>query len=196
MSLSHVLEAQERTASGTGAARAVRRADLVPAIVYGGKSEPLRVAVNKKQLDAECNTAGFFSRVLTLNINGKNQQVLAKDVQFHPVTDVVLHVDFQRVDKDSRVNVHVPINFINEDKSPAIKRGATLNVVVHKLEITCSPTEIPEMISVDLAKLEMGGSVVLDDVKLPANVKPANAKRDHVIATLVGGSKDDAKEEA
>ncbi len=113
MSLSHVLEAQERTASGTGAARAIRRADLVPAIIYGGKSEPLRVAVNKKQLDAECSTTGFFSRILNLTINGKNQQVLAKDVQLHPVTDVVLHVDFQRVDKDSRVRVHVPIHFIN-----------------------------------------------------------------------------------
>ncbi len=196
MSLSHVLEAQERTASGTGAARAIRRADLVPAIIYGGKSEPLRVAVNKKQLDAECSTTGFFSRILNLTINGKNQQVLAKDVQLHPVTDVVLHVDFQRVDKDSRVRVHVPIHFINEEKAPGVKRGGTLNVIAHKLEVTCSPTEIPESITIDLIKLDMHGSVVLDDVKLPANVKPANAARDHVIATLVGGAKDAEKEEA
>ena len=196
MSLSHVLEAQERTASGTGAARAVRRSDLVPAIVYGGKAEPLRVAVNKKQLDAECSTTGFFSRILTLNINGKNQQVLAKDLQLHPVTDVVLHADFQRVDKDSRVHVHVPIHFINEEKAPGVKRGGTLNVIAHKLEIICSPTEIPEMITIDLIKLDMNGSVVLDDLKLPANVKPANAARDRVIATLVGGAKDAEKEEA
>lgn len=194
MSLSHVLETQERTASGTGAARAIRRADLVPAIIYGGKSEPLRVAVNKKQLDAECSTAGFFSRIITLDVNGKTQQVLAKDVQLHPVTDVVLHVDFQRVDKDSRVRVHVPINFLNEEKAPGVKRGGTLNVIAHKLEVICSPTEIPEMITIDLIKLDMHGSVVLDDVKLPANVKPANAERDHVIATLVGGAKDAEKE--
>ena len=195
MSLSsHVLEAQERTASGTGSARAIRRSDLVPAIVYGGTAEPFMVAVNKKQLDAECSTAGFFSRIFTLNVNGKSHQVLAKDVQLHPVTDVALHVDFQRVDKDSRVRVHVQLNFINEEKSPGVKRGGTLNVIVHKLEIVCSPMEIPESLTVDLIKLDMNGSIVLDDVKLPANVKPANAARDHVIATLVGGAKDKEEE--
>ncbi|MES2608263.1 MAG: 50S ribosomal protein L25/general stress protein Ctc [Pseudomonadota bacterium] len=195
MSLSsHVLEAQERTASGTGSARAIRRSDLVPAIVYGGTAEPFMVAVNKKQLDAECSTAGFFSRIITLNVNGKSHQVLAKDVQLHPVTDVALHVDFQRVDKDSRVRVHVQLNFINEEKSPGVKRGGTLNVIVHKLEIVCSPVEIPESLTVDLIKLDMNGSIVLDDVKLPANVKPANAARDHVIATLVGGAKDKEEE--
>ncbi len=190
MSLSHVLEAQERTSSGTGSARAIRRANLVPAIVYGGKSEPLMVAVNEKQLNLECNTAGFFSRVITLDVNGSKHQVLAKDVQLHPVTDVPLHVDFQRVDKDSRVFVHVPLNFINEDKSPGVKRGGTLNIVIHKLEIVCSPVEIPEIITVDLIKLTMGESITLDDVSLPSNVKAANPARDRVIATLVGGAKE------
>ncbi|MDP3371660.1 MAG: 50S ribosomal protein L25/general stress protein Ctc [Candidatus Paracaedibacteraceae bacterium] len=194
MSLSHVLEAQERTASGTGSARAIRRANLVPAIVYGGKSEPLMVAINEKQLNLECNQTGFFSRILTLNVNGKEQQVLAKDIQLHPVTDVPLHVDFQRVDKNSRVHVNVPINFINEDRAPGVKRGGTLNIIAHKLEIICSPVEIPEVLTIDLIKLDMGGSVTLDNVTLPANVKPANPARDHVIATLVGGAKEADKE--
>jgi large subunit ribosomal protein L25 len=194
MSSSHVLEAQERTASGTGSARAIRRSNLIPAIVYGGKSEPFMVAVNEKQLNVECNTAGFFSRIITLDVGGKKHQVLAKDVQLHPVTDVPLHVDFQRVDKDSRVRVHVPINFINEEKAPGVKRGGTLNVVAHKLEIICSPTEIPEVLTVDLIKLEIGGSVTLDDLKLPGTVKAANPTRDRVIATLVGGAKDAEKE--
>ncbi len=194
MSLSHVLEAQERTASGTGSARAIRRANLVPAIVYGGKNEPLMVAVNEKQLNTECNQTGFFSRILTLNVNGKEQPVIAKDIQLHPVTDAPLHVDFQRVDKNSRIHVFVPINFVNEEKAPGVKRGGTLNVVAHKLEIICSPTAIPEALTIDLIKLDMGGSITLDDLQLPADVKPANAARDRVIATLVGGAKDASKE--
>jgi large subunit ribosomal protein L25 len=194
MSLSHVIEAQERTASGTGSSRAIRRSNLIPAIVYGGKAEPLMVALNEKQLNAECNTTGFFSRIITLDVNGKQHQVLAKDVQLHPVTDVPLHVDFQRVDKDSRVRVHVPITFLNEEKSPGVKRGGTLNVVAHKLEIICSPTEIPEVLTVNLIKLDMGGSVTLDDLKLPGTIKPANPVRDRVIATLVGGAKEVEKE--
>ncbi|MES2253179.1 MAG: 50S ribosomal protein L25/general stress protein Ctc [Pseudomonadota bacterium] len=194
MPLSHILEAQERTASGTGSARAIRRAHLVPAILYGGEAEPMMVAVNEKQLNKECNTAGFFSRIFTLNVNGKNHQVLAKDVQLHPVSDAPLHVDFQRVDKDSRVRVYVQVNFINEEKAPGIKRGGTLNVVTQKLEIICSPMEIPESITVDLVKLDMGGNITLDMVTLPANVKPANAARDGVIATLVGGAKAAAEE--
>ncbi len=193
MSTTHVLDAQERTAAGTGASRAIRRADLIPAIVYGGDTAPLMIAVNEKQLLRECMVAGFFSRIFVLKINGKDHQVLAKDLQLHPVTDHPLHVDFQRIDKDSRVRIHVPIHFLNEDKAPGVKRGGTLNVIAHSLEVICSPSEIPESITIDLIKLDMGGSVTLDVVALPANVKPANKTRDHVIATLVGG-KEEAKE--
>ena len=96
--------------------------------------------------------------------------------------------------ENSRVHVHVPINFINEEKAPGVKRGGTLNVIVHKLEIACSPMEIPETITVDLITLDMGGSITIDAVQLPANIKPANAARDRVIATLVGGAKDADKE--
>jgi large subunit ribosomal protein L25 len=192
--LAHILDAQERTAAGTGVARAIRRDKMVPAIIYGGKSEPLMIAVDEKQLLKETQTAGFFSRIITLKLNNKETPVLAKDVQLHPVTDMPLHVDFQRIDKDSRVHVHVPFQFINEEKSPGIKRGATLNIVAHNLEVICSPNAIPEMITVDLSKLEMNGSVTLDTIKLPANVKAANEARDHVIATLVGGAKEAAAE--
>lgn len=188
MNTARVLEAKERTATGTGVARALRRDNMIPAIVYGGQTEPMMIAVNEKELLRETHTSGFFSRVFTLKINGKDHSVLAKDVQLHPVTDAPLHVDFQRVDKNSRVHVHVPLHFLNEDKSPALKRGATLNVVIHNLEVVCAPTAIPEGLSVDLLSLEMGGSVTLDTIKLPEGVTAAHPSRDHVIATLVGGS--------
>jgi large subunit ribosomal protein L25 len=185
----------ERTASGTGVARALRRDKMIPGIIYGGKDEPVMVAVNEKQLVKEATVSGFFSRVLTLKIDNKEHAVLAKDLQVHPVTDAPLHVDFQRIDKNSRIHVYVPLHFINEDKSPALKRGATLNVVHHRLEVVCAPTDIPESFTVDLTKLEMNSSVTLDWIELPASVKAANAKRDNVIATLVGGAKDAAEAE-
>jgi large subunit ribosomal protein L25 len=190
MQTAHILEGKERVGSGTGAARALRRGKLIPAIIYGGKDEPLKIALDEKQLLKETSVSGFFGRVITLKIDNKEHAVLAKDVQLHPVTDLPLHVDFQRIDKNSRVHVQVPIHFINEEKSPGVKRGGTLNIIAHNLEIVCSPSEIPEGITIDLITLDMNGSVTLDSIKLPAGVKAANAVRDHVIATLVGGSKD------
>ncbi len=195
MNTAHVLDAQQKMANGTGVARALRRDHLVPAIVYGGSEQPMMIAVNEKQLLVETSTAGFFSRLLTLKIDNKDHQVLAKDVQLHPVTDRPMHVDFIRVDKNSRIRVHVPIHFINEDKSPALKRGATLNVVLHNLEVSCAPAAIPESFTVDLSTLEMGCSVNLDAIKLPQDVSAVNATRDHVVATLVGGAKEAASEE-
>lgn len=192
MTTTHILEAHERTATGTGVARALRRENLIPAIVYGGKEEPMMIAVNEKQLLRETNTSGFFSRVITLKIDNNEHAVLAKDVQLHPVTDMPLHADFQRIDANSRVHIHVPLHFINEDKSTALKRGATLNVVAHTLEVVCSPKAIPESFTIDLAGLEPHGSVTLDWIQMPEGVKAANATRDNVIATLVGGAKDAA----
>lgn len=192
MATAHNLKAQQRKNSGTGSARALRREHMVPAIVYGGNQEPLKISLDHKDLLREIHTPGFFSRVLVLNLDGSDQKVLAKDLQLHPVSDEPLHVDFQRIDQNSRLHVHVPLRFINEDKSQALKRGATLNVVIHSLEIICSPHDIPESFTIDLSSLEMGGSITLDHVSLPKDVKPAHPTRDHVIATLVGGAKDSA----
>lgn len=192
----HILQVQEKLSTGTGVARALRRDALVPGVVYGGSSEPEMIAVDEKELLKEVHTPGILSRIITLKNSSKEQQVIVKDIQLHPVTDKVIHIDFQRVDANSQIKVSVPIHFTGQERSPALKRGASLNVVQHKLEILCNPNSIPESLTIDLSSLSMGGSVTLDNVELPKDAKPFNAKRDHVIATLVGGSKDKTEESA
>ena len=182
------LQAQERTSAGTGEARALRRQGMVPGIIYGDNKEPQMVAVDYKALNLECHTLAFYSQVITLEIGKKKQEVIAKDVQLHPVTDTPLHIDFQRVNKDSKIHVSVAVTYDNEDKAPGIKRGGTLNIIIHTLEIVCPPHSIPENLVVDLTGLEMGTSVHLDALKLPAGAKAAHPERDHVLATIVAPS--------
>ena len=114
------LKAEERQGTGTGVARALRREGKIPGIIYGGKNEPQPIAVDLKAVNAEIQKPGFFSRVYSVEIDKTKVQVIARDIQFHPVTDVALHVDFQRVDKDSKINVSVPVEYINEDKAPGL----------------------------------------------------------------------------
>ena len=131
MSVAEILSAKSRENNGSGPARALRREAKVPGIIYGDKKDPEMISVNFKDLAREYQTSNFFSKVFTLDIDGRKQDVIAKDIQLHPVSDAPLHVDFQRVNKHSKVNVFVPIKFINEDKSPAIKRGGALNIIIH-----------------------------------------------------------------
>jgi large subunit ribosomal protein L25 len=191
MSQPLIIEAQSRAKAGTGTSRSLRREGMIPAIVYGNKQEPEMIAVNAREINKELQHAGFFSRLINLSIAGKNQNVLVKDVQIHPVTDLPLHVDFMRVNKDSKVHVSVQLHFVNEDKAPAIKRGGLLNVIVHSLEVVCSPESIPESLNVDLNGLEMHHSVQLSSIKLPAGVKAAHPERDAVIATVVAPAGED-----
>lgn len=193
MSNAEALTAQSRENKGTGPARALRRADMVPGIIYGDKKDPEMIAVGFKELAKEHLSSNFFSRVFTLDINGKRQQVIARDIQLHPVTDAPLHIDFQRVNKESKINLSVPLTFINEDKSPAIKRGGALNVIIHSLEIICSPHLIPENLVVDLSGVELHQSIVIEHLKLPEGAKAANPIRDNVLATIVvpSGSADE-----
>ena len=184
MSSPRILEAKERTATGSGVARAVRREKRVPGIVYGDTKDPFMVTICQKSLLTECSRPGFFSRIMTLNVDGKDHVVIARDIQYHTVTDMPLHIDFQRVTKNSRVVVQIPIHFINEDKSPTLKRGGTLNVIVHALDIQCSPDSIPESFTIDLSGIDGNHSITLDSLTLPHNVKAANAQRDHVLATV------------
>jgi large subunit ribosomal protein L25 len=194
MTESHVFQAQARAQAGTGTARAVRREGMVPGIIYGDSKEPQMISLNSRELEREFTSLAFFSRIYTIDTGKQKQQVIAKDVQLHPVTDAPLHIDFQRINKDSKVNVSVPVRYINEEKSPGIKRGGTLNVIVHSLEIVCSPLAIPQELTVDLAGLESGKSINLDVIALPEGAKAANAARDNVLATLVGASADAAEE--
>ena len=196
MSTGLELQAQERVGRGTGVARALRRQGMIPGIIYGDNKEPEMIAVDYKVLNHECQSLAFFSKIVTLSLGNKKQQVLVKDVQLDPVKDFPIHVDFQRVNKDSKIHVSIPLVFVNEDKAPGIKRGGTLNIIIHSLEIVCPPQSIPEKLVVDLAGADMGVSIHLEVLKLPAGARAAHPERDHVLATLVAPSSDTEAEPA
>ena len=185
MSTTITLNATPRTLSGTGGARAVRTSGMVPGIIYGNKKDPEMISIDPKALMAECLEPGFFSRLYSVAVDGKEQEVLAKAVQFHPVTDRPIHVDFMRISKGAKVHVFVPITFINDDKAPGIKRGGVLNIVHHNLELICPAHSIPEKLVVDLTGHDINQTIHLESLVLPADVVAAHPDRDNTIATIV-----------
>lgn len=185
---SYELKAEAREQVGKGSARAVRRDGKVPAVIYGDKQPPLAIALSYKEIFYKIHGGGFLTTVTTIDVDGKKIQVLPKDYQLDPVRDFPLHVDFLRVGKNTLVSVDVPVRFINEEKSPGIKRGGVLNVVRHEVEFNCPATAIPEFITVDLEGAEIGQSIHISAVKLPEGVKPVIADRDFTIATIAGSS--------
>jgi large subunit ribosomal protein L25 len=192
------LKAEAREQVGKGSARAVRRDGKVPAVIYGDKQPPLAIALSYKEVYYKIHGGGFLTTVATIDVGGKKIQVLPKDYQLDPVSDNPVHVDFLRVGKDTEVNVEVPVHFINEDKSPGIKRGGTLNIVRHEIEFHCPVNSIPEFIEVDLAGTDIGDSIHISAITLPAGVRPIIQDRDFTIATIAGhgGAQEDAGESA
>ena len=182
------LSAETRDRAGKGASRALRREGRTPAVIYGGNEEPIAIHLEEKALNKALGTGHFFNSVVELTVDGKTIRTLPKDVAFHPVTDRPQHADFLRVSKDSVVHVDVPVAFINEEKSPGLKKGGILNVVRHELEMICSPDAIPDDIIVDVSGYEVGDSIHISAVTLPAGVKPAISDRDFTIATIVAPS--------
>jgi len=182
------LKAEAREQVGKGSARAVRREGKVPAVIYGDKQAPLAIALSYKDVFYKIHGGGFLTTVATIDVDGKKIRVLPKDYQLDPVKDFPLHVDFLRVGKNTEVNVQVPVHFINEEKSPGIKRGGTLNIVRHEVEFHCPADAIPDFITVDLDGTDIGDSIHISAVKLPAGVKPVIADRDFTIATIAGTS--------
>ena len=201
---SYELKAEAREGVGKGSARLVRRNGKIPAVIYGDKQPPLPIAVDYKELYYKIHGGGFMTTIATIDVDGKKVQVLPKDYQLDPVRDVPLHVDFLRVGKDTIVTVSIPVHFENEEKSPGIKRGGVLNIVRHEVEFHCPADAIPDAITIDLTGAEIGDSIHISAVTLPAGVKPAIADRDFTIATLVapsglkstGGAAADGEEEA
>mgnify|MGYP003574013430 FL=1 len=185
MSSNIVLTVDVREGTGKGAARAARREDLVPGVVYGGKLGPVAVNLRGNEIRKALLSGNFLSHILELNHEGKNQKVIARDIQFHPVSDKAMHVDLYRVEAGTKIRVNVPVHFTNEEACPALKRGGVLNIVRHDLELLCPASAIPESITVDLTGLEIGDSIHMSAVTLPANVKPT-ITRDFTIATLQG----------
>lgn len=180
------LEATKRDDIGTGSARADRRAGLVPCVVYGDNQPSENICIAKDLLSRYVYKSNFFSTVFEINgIGKKGQKYVAKQSQIHPVTDQVMHVDFMRVGKGSRVMVRVPVAFTNENASPGLKLGGVLNVLAHEIDVVCDPEKIPEHIEIDLTGFEFHHTVHSNTIKLPEGVSlPVNA-RAVTIATVV-----------
>ena len=190
------LKAEAREQVGKGSARAVRRNGKVPAVIYGDKQPPLAIALSYKDIFYKIHGGGFLTTVATIDVGGQKIQVLPKDYQLDPVRDFPMHVDFLRVGKNTEVNVQVPVHFINEEKSPGIKRGGTLNIVRHEVEFHCPANAIPDSITVDLEGTEIGDSIHISAIKLPKGVKPVISDRDFTIATIAGSAASKSEEGA
>lgn len=188
MSDALTLPAESRERAGKGASRALRREGRVPAVIYGGKEEPKPIHVEAKLLNLQLGTGHFMNSIVMLEIDGKTVRTLPKDVAFHPVTSRPLHVDFLRLSKDAKVDVHVPVLFVNEDASPGLKRGGVLNIVRHELELICEADKIPGEIEIDVTGLEVGDSIHISHVTLPEGSASAITDRDFTIATIVAPS--------
>ena len=188
MSDTLTLPAETRERAGKGASRALRREGRVPAVVYGGKEEPLAIHVEAKELVRQLGTGHFLNSVVEIEVGGAKFRTLPKDVAFHPVTDRPLHADFLRLSADSKVNVDVPVVFVNEDASPGLKRGGVLNVVRHELELICESDKIPDDIAIDVTGFDLGESIHISHVTLPAGSVSAITGRDFTIATIVAPS--------
>lgn len=188
MSEQLTLSAETRDRAGKGASRALRRESRIPAVIYGGNQDPLSIHIEEKLLVKQLMTGHFMNSVIMIDVGGKEHRTLAKDVSFHPVSGRPEHVDFMRVAKDAKVHVNVPVVFINEEKSPGLKRGGVLNVVRHDLEMVCDADKIPDDITVDVTGFDVGESIHISAVKLPKGVTPAITDRDFTIATIAAPS--------
>jgi len=174
-----------RNEQGSGASRRLRNAGQTPGIIYGGTATPVSIALDHNALFHALKKEAFHSSILDMEIEGKVEQVLLRDFQMHAFKPLVMHVDFQRVDKNQKIHVKVPLHFVNAEVSPAVKLGgAVVNHVLNELDVTCLPTDLPEFIEVDLANIEVGASLHLADIKLPKGVTPVlHGQENPTIAT-------------
>jgi len=178
------LEVNIRNNSTKGQLNAIRNSGNVPAIIYGGKDKNQKISISKKSLKALIEKENFLSNIISLNIEGKSQNVLPREVKYHILSDEPTHVDFLRVLPGVKIKINVPVNFINHEKSPGLKRGGVLNIVRRQVELKCPSEKIPEGITLDLEGIDIGESFKISSVKLEDNVEPTIQGRDFVIATL------------
>jgi len=188
MSEQLTLSAETRERAGKGAARSLRRQGRVPAVVYGNKEEPLAIHLEEKLLVRALASGHFMNSVVMIDAGGATTRTLPKDVQFDPVSDRPLHVDFLRISEHAKVTVAVPIRFVDEDDSKGLKRGGVLNAVRHDLELVCDASEIPEQVEVSLAGMDIGDSLHISQVTLPPGTESAITDRDFTVATIVAPS--------
>ena len=178
------ITAEKRERAGKGIARALRREGRVPAVIYGDSKESEGISMHRNEFTKLFNTGRLMSTLLDVDIDGKKHRVITRDVQVHPVTDIVLHADFLRLGKGAKIAVEVPVSFLNEETCPGLKVGGVLNVVRYTVELNCPADNIPASIELDLAEAEMNDSLHISQVALPDGVTPVIDDRDFTIATI------------
>ena len=183
------IEAEARERAGKGAARASRRAGKVPAVIYGAKQTPTLIQLEPRTVLKELNRGGWRSRLYQVSVDGTNSRALMRDIQFHPVTDIPIHVDFQRLAPGERIRVAVVVHFENEATSVGLKRGGVLNVVRHSVEVLADPDTVPESFTANLGELDINDNVRWSDLTGTENVAPTITGRDFVIATVAPPTK-------
>ena len=178
------LKAVKREDSSTGSNNRLRATGFIPAILYGGKNPNQKISIEKQAIREIINSDNFLSKVLELEIEGKREKVLPRDVAYHVVSEEPIHIDFMRVVAGKKIILEIPVKFINHPDSPGLKRGGVLNIVRRKIELKCPAENIPDEIIIDLAGTDIGTSIKISSVKLPENVIPTITDRDFVIATV------------
>lgn len=166
------LEAQPRELHGTSANRRMRRIEgMIPAVIYGAKKEATSISLSHNFVKRALENEAFFSHILTIDVAGKKEKVVVKDIQRHPYKPVILHMDFLRINAKEKLQMNVPLHFINEDQAPGAKEGGVITHHLTEVEISCLPSNLPEFIEVDLANLEMGAAIHLTELKLPKGLE-------------------------
>ena len=179
-----ILNAKKRETKTSGDINKLRVNGSVPGILYGGGEQNKKISLNKNSIKNLIDLENFFSSILNLNIDGKEEKVLPRDVSFDPLSDEPIHIDFLRIVKDAKLALEIPVKFINSDKSPGLKKGGVLNIVRRKIELRCPTENIPTELVVDLNNTEIGTSIKNSSIKLPENVAPTIQGRDFVVATV------------
>ncbi len=188
MAQTSVLTAEVRDRVGKGTARAVRRQDKIPAVIYGDRKPPIPITLPFREISHRLHAGGFLTHLMQIEVNGEEVRVIPKDYQLDPVKDFLIHVDFLRVGEGAKLTLDVPVHFLNQADSPGLKRGGVLNVVRHAVEMVVPADAIPEYIEVDLTGLDIGDSVHISAVTLSEGVTPTITDRDFTIATIAGSA--------
>ncbi len=188
------IEAETRVMAGKGAARAVRREQRVPAVIYGDKKEPVMISLVAKDLIKEANSQSFFTNIFDIKVGEETHSVLPRDIQLHPVKDHPMHVDFLRITEKTMINVQIPVNVTNEEESPGVAKGGVISIIRHDVEVNCSAKNIPSEIVIDLTGKDVGDSVHIGELALPKGVTAVNDEKLTVL-TIVAPSSLKSEEE-
>ena len=180
----NLIQATIRTTQTRSQVNTLRKNGEVPGIIYGGESANEKISLIKKDVKNLIDKENFLSNVISINIDGKDQQVLPRDIAFDAVSDEPIHIDFLRIVKDAKIILEIPVKFINHELSPGLKRGGVLNIVRRKIELRCPTENIPIELTVDLNGLDIGSSIKISSINLPENITPTIQGRDFVIATV------------